>query len=108
MPGFQTIIMHSNADSNESYRPLARKRAFTRYENSCFCATSSIYPFVCCAQDVEYADVLVVGLELDGVKRTLDLRLNSDLIPIGYQQRHQHRGTYKVYTPSKVVSKSYF
>lgn len=52
--------------------------------------------------DVEHADVLVVGLELDGVKRTLDLRLNSDLIPVGYQQRHQHQGTYKVYTPSKV------
>ena len=52
--------------------------------------------------------MLVVGLELDGVKRTLDLRLNSDLIPVGYQQRHQHQGTYKVYTPSKVVSKSFF
>lgn len=52
--------------------------------------------------------MLVVGFELDGVKRTLDLRLNSDLIPVGYQQRHQHQGTYKVYTPSKVVSNNLF
>ncbi|XP_076759529.1 disintegrin and metalloproteinase domain-containing protein meltrin [Xylocopa sonorina] len=52
--------------------------------------------------DVEHADVLTVGFELDGVKRVLDLRLNTDLIPVGYQQRHQHRGTYRVHTPSKV------
>ncbi|KOC59227.1 Disintegrin and metalloproteinase domain-containing protein 12 [Habropoda laboriosa] len=52
--------------------------------------------------DIEHADVLTVGFELDGVKRVLDLRLNTDLIPTGYQQRHQHLGTYKVHTPSKV------
>ncbi|CAK9824753.1 Disintegrin and metalloproteinase domain-containing protein 12 [Anthophora retusa] len=52
--------------------------------------------------DIEHADVLTVGFELDGVKRVLDLRLNTDLIPTGYQQRHQHRGTYKVHTPTKV------
>ncbi|XP_054006349.1 uncharacterized protein LOC128891135 isoform X1 [Hylaeus anthracinus] len=52
--------------------------------------------------DIEHADVLTVGFELDGVKRVLDLRLNTDLIPVGYQQRHQHRGAYKVHTPSKV------
>ncbi|XP_043514274.1 uncharacterized protein LOC122530927, partial [Frieseomelitta varia] len=52
--------------------------------------------------DVEHADVLTVGFELDGVKRVLDLRLNADLIPVGYQQRHQHQGTYKVHTPAKV------
>ncbi|XP_029040896.2 disintegrin and metalloproteinase domain-containing protein 19 [Osmia bicornis bicornis] len=51
--------------------------------------------------DVEHADVLTVGFELDGVKRVLDLRLNTDLIPVGYQQRHQHRGTYKEHLPSK-------
>jgi len=43
---------------------------------------------------------------VDGVERVLDLRLNTDLIPVGYQQLHQHRGTYKVHTPSKVVSTS--
>lgn len=52
----------------------------------------------------EHAEVVTVGFELDGVKRVLDLRLNTDLIPVGYQQRHQHQGTYKVHTPSKVVS----
>ena len=52
--------------------------------------------------DVEHADVLTVAFELDGVQRVLDLRLNTDLIPVGYQQRHQHRGTYVVHTPSKV------
>lgn len=62
-----------------------------------------------CSQDVEHADVLVIGFELDGVKRTLDLRLNSDLIPVGYyQQRHQHQGMYKVHTPSKIVSNLFF
>lgn len=55
-------------------------------------------------QDIEHADVLTVGFNVDGVERVLDLRLNTDLIPVGYQQRHQHRGTYKVHTPSKVVS----
>jgi len=55
-------------------------------------------------QDLEHADVLTVGFNVDGVERVLDLRLNTDLIPVGYQQRHQHRGTYKVHTPSKVVS----
>lgn len=48
--------------------------------------------------------MLTVGFNVDGVERVLDLRLNTDLIPIGYQERHQHRGTYKVHTPSKVVS----
>ncbi|XP_071867032.1 disintegrin and metalloproteinase domain-containing protein meltrin isoform X2 [Bombus fervidus] len=52
--------------------------------------------------DVEHADVLTVAFELDGVERVLDLRLNTDLVPVGYQQRHQHRGTYVVHTPSKV------
>nr|XP_012222956.1 PREDICTED: uncharacterized protein LOC105672528 isoform X2 [Linepithema humile] len=52
--------------------------------------------------DIEHADVLTVGFNVDGVERVLDLRLNTDLIPVGYQQRHQHRGTYKVHTPSKV------
>ncbi|KAK2583790.1 hypothetical protein KPH14_009691 [Odynerus spinipes] len=52
--------------------------------------------------DIDHADVLTVGFEIDGVERVLDLRLNTDLIPVGYQQRHQHRGTYKVHTPSKV------
>nr|XP_050862590.1 uncharacterized protein LOC127069525 [Vespula vulgaris] len=52
--------------------------------------------------DIEHADVLTVGFEVDGVKRILDLRLNTDLIPVGYQQRYQHKGTYKVHTPSKV------
>lgn len=55
-------------------------------------------------QDIEHADVLTVGFNVDGVERVLDLRLNTDLIPVGYQERHQHRGTYKVHTPSKVVS----
>lgn len=48
--------------------------------------------------------MLTVGFNVDGVERVLDLRLNTDLIPVGYQQLHQHRGTYKVHTPSKVVS----
>ncbi|KYN00635.1 Disintegrin and metalloproteinase domain-containing protein 12, partial [Cyphomyrmex costatus] len=52
--------------------------------------------------DHEHADVLTVGFNVDGVERVLDLRLNTDLIPVGYQQLHQHRGTYKVHTPSKV------
>ncbi|XP_076651130.1 disintegrin and metalloproteinase domain-containing protein meltrin [Halictus rubicundus] len=52
--------------------------------------------------DIDHADVLTVGFELDGVKRVLDLRLNTDLIPVGYQQRHQHQGSYKVHVPSKV------
>ncbi|GAB1860163.1 ADAM 12 [Camponotus japonicus] len=52
--------------------------------------------------DIEHADVLTVGFNVDGVERVLDLRLNTDLIPVGYQERHQHRGTYKVHTPSKV------
>ncbi|XP_078032535.1 zinc metalloproteinase-disintegrin-like berythractivase [Augochlora pura] len=52
--------------------------------------------------DIDHADVLTVGLELDGVKRVLDLRLNTDLIPVGYQQRHQHQGSYKVHVPEKV------
>ncbi|XP_017889804.1 disintegrin and metalloproteinase domain-containing protein 19 [Ceratina calcarata] len=52
--------------------------------------------------DLDHADVLTVAFELDGQKRVLDLRLNTDLIPVGYQQRHQHQGTYKVHTPSKV------
>ncbi|XP_033341599.2 disintegrin and metalloproteinase domain-containing protein meltrin [Megalopta genalis] len=52
--------------------------------------------------DNDHADVLTVGFELDGVKRVLDLRLNTDLIPVGYQQRHQHQGSYKVHVPEKV------
>lgn len=48
--------------------------------------------------------MLTVGFNVDGVERVLDLRLNTDLIPVGYQQLHQHRGTYEVHTPSKVVS----
>lgn len=55
-------------------------------------------------QHHDHADVLTVGFNVDGVERVLDLRLNTDLIPVGYQQLHQHRGTYKVHTPSKVVS----
>ena len=51
--------------------------------------------------DIEHADVLTVGFELDGVERVLDLRLNADLIPVGYQQRHQHRGGYREHTSSK-------
>nr|XP_003701399.1 PREDICTED: disintegrin and metalloproteinase domain-containing protein 12 [Megachile rotundata] len=51
--------------------------------------------------DIEHADLLTVGFELDGVKRVLDLRLNTDLLPVGYQQRYQHRGTYKLHNPSK-------
>lgn len=62
--------------------------------------TSFFFPF----QDIEHADVLTVGFNVDGVERVLDLRLNADLIPVGYQERHQHRGAYKVHTPSKVVS----
>lgn len=45
-----------------------------------------------------------MGFIVDGVERILDLRLNTDLIPVGYQQLYQHRGTYKAHTPSKVVS----
>ncbi|XP_043499071.1 uncharacterized protein LOC122522245 isoform X2 [Polistes fuscatus] len=52
--------------------------------------------------DIDHADILTVGFEVDGVERVLDLRLNTDLIPVGYQQRYQHRGTYKVHTPSRV------
>ncbi|XP_023290279.1 disintegrin and metalloproteinase domain-containing protein 33-like, partial [Orussus abietinus] len=52
--------------------------------------------------DLKHADLLTVGLMIDGVERLLDLRLNTDLIPVGYQQRHQEGGTYKVHTPSKV------
>ncbi|XP_032680075.1 uncharacterized protein LOC116848283 [Odontomachus brunneus] len=52
--------------------------------------------------DIEHADVLTVGFNVDGVERVLDLRLNTDLIPVGYQQRYQHRGAYKVHIPSKV------
>jgi len=55
-------------------------------------------------QDTEHADVLTVGLSVDGVERMLDLRLNTDLIPVGYQQRYQRRGTYEVHSPSRVVS----
>jgi len=55
-------------------------------------------------QDTEHADVLTVGLSVDGVERILDLRLNTDLIPVGYQQRYQRRGTYEVHSPSRVVS----
>lgn len=51
--------------------------------------------------DIEHADLLTVGFELDGIKRVLDLRLNTDLLPVGYQQRYQHRGTYKLHDPSK-------
>ncbi|XP_076233751.1 disintegrin and metalloproteinase domain-containing protein meltrin [Calliopsis andreniformis] len=52
--------------------------------------------------DIDHAEVLTVGFELNGVKHILDLRLNTDLIPVGYQQRHQHQGGYKVHTPTKV------
>lgn len=52
--------------------------------------------------DLDHADVLTVAFELDGQKRVLDLRLNTDLIPVNYQQRHQHQGTYKVHNPTKV------
>ncbi|XP_058798001.1 uncharacterized protein LOC131668128 [Phymastichus coffea] len=52
--------------------------------------------------DTDHADVLSVGLELDGQSRVLDLRLNSDLIPAGYKERHQHRGDYKTHVPRKV------
>ncbi|KAG7189977.1 hypothetical protein KM043_006137 [Ampulex compressa] len=52
--------------------------------------------------DIDHADVLTIGMTVDGVERVLDLRLNTDLIPVGYRQRYQHRGTYKVHAPSKV------
>ncbi|KAI4491099.1 hypothetical protein M0802_010409 [Mischocyttarus mexicanus] len=54
------------------------------------------------SNDIDHADILTVGFEVDGVKRVLDLRLNTDLIPVGYKQHYQHRGTYKVHTPSRV------
>lgn len=52
----------------------------------------------------EHPDVLTLGFDVDGVERVIDLRLNTDLIPVSYRQLHQHRGTYKVHNQSKVVS----
>ena len=89
----------------------AETRSYATGKPPCFCCVIPLtfnlfffFSFSLCFQDVEHADVLTVGFELDGMKRILDLRLNVDLIPVGYQQRHQHRGTYKVHTPAKVVS----
>ncbi|XP_066587165.1 disintegrin and metalloproteinase domain-containing protein 19 isoform X2 [Prorops nasuta] len=49
-----------------------------------------------------HTDVLTVGLNVDGEERILDLRLNTDLIPVGYTESHQHEGSYKVHKPTKV------
>ncbi|XP_034948463.1 uncharacterized protein Meltrin [Chelonus insularis] len=50
----------------------------------------------------EHTEVLTIAYDIDGVKRTLDLRLNTDLIPVGYKQRRQHNGGYKTDIPDKV------
>ncbi|KAF7991409.1 hypothetical protein HCN44_002971 [Aphidius gifuensis] len=42
--------------------------------------------------DVEHADVLSVGIVIDGVERILDLRLNTDLIPVQYKHTIQVKG----------------
>ncbi|XP_043270654.1 uncharacterized protein Meltrin isoform X1 [Venturia canescens] len=52
--------------------------------------------------DPRHTDMLTVGFEVDGVERTLDLRLNTDLIPVNYKQRHQHQGGYITETPQSV------
>ncbi|CAD6244570.1 GSCOCG00013395001-RA-CDS [Cotesia congregata] len=49
----------------------------------------------------KHADIITVGFEIDGVKRILDLRLNTDLIPVGFKQRTQHKGGYKTEVPDK-------
>lgn len=49
-------------------------------------------------------DVLTIGFEIDGEEKLLDLRLNTDLIPVGYKQRHQHNGSYKEHQPNDTVS----
>lgn len=53
-------------------------------------------------------DVVSVGIELNGVARILELRLNSDLVAAGYQERLQHKkGHFKTQKPTKVVSISF-
>uniref|UniRef100_A0A0C9RIY5 Adam12_0 protein n=1 Tax=Fopius arisanus TaxID=64838 RepID=A0A0C9RIY5_9HYME len=50
----------------------------------------------------DHADVLTIGLEIDRIKRTLDLWLNTDLIPVGYKQRRQYKGNYTTEIPQRV------
>ncbi|XP_015110577.1 disintegrin and metalloproteinase domain-containing protein 28 isoform X2 [Diachasma alloeum] len=38
------------------------------------------------------ASQVQIAPEIDGIQRTLDLRLNTDLIPVGYKQRTQYEG----------------
>lgn len=55
-------------------------------------------------QDHRHTEMLTVGFEVDDVERIMDLRLNTDLIPVGFKQRHQHQGGYITETPESVVS----
>ncbi|XP_014216606.1 disintegrin and metalloproteinase domain-containing protein 22, partial [Copidosoma floridanum] len=52
--------------------------------------------------DTEHAAELRVALELNGEMRVLELRLNTDLVPYGYKERHQHRGDFETNVPDKV------
>lgn len=59
----------------------------------------------CCSiKEVDHADMLSIDLEIDGINRTLDLSLNTDLIPLGYKLRRQYRGNYTTEIPQRVVS----
>ncbi|XP_046591917.1 uncharacterized protein LOC107216740 isoform X1 [Neodiprion lecontei] len=51
---------------------------------------------------LKHAELLTVAFTVDGVEHTLDLRLNTDLIPVGHQLRHQiKKGSFETVKPSK-------
>ncbi|XP_014230939.1 disintegrin and metalloproteinase domain-containing protein 33 isoform X2 [Trichogramma pretiosum] len=53
------------------------------------------------SDDNQHTELLSVGIEIDGISRILDLKLNRDLIPVGYKERYQHEGRTKTHAPVK-------
>ncbi|KAL7306094.1 hypothetical protein TKK_0001547 [Trichogramma kaykai] len=49
--------------------------------------------------DNQHTELLSVEIEIDGISRILDLKLNRDLIPVGYKERYQHEGRTKTHAP---------
>ncbi|XP_057341759.1 uncharacterized protein LOC130678494 [Microplitis mediator] len=89
---FDINIHHAPSEEFSSYKSVKPRIFHGRSKREIFDTRENEH---------KHADILTVGFEVDGVERILDLRLNTDLIPVGFKQRRQHNGGYKTEVPDK-------
>ncbi|KAK0162405.1 hypothetical protein PV327_006185 [Microctonus hyperodae] len=100
-----SILLCTNAASDHIKIPLGPSAEFSSHvlvQPRVFHGRSKREIFDTKENDYLHSEILTVGFQVDGVDRILDLRLNTDLIPVGYKQRTQKNGKFQMELPDKV------